>query len=85
MENWSDKNDLNENKFLTFLNKLRSAGLLDKRRKRQIIFADDQYVNLQALKMSVESIDPSFNQWLKMFPNGQEALEYIEQLLSEIT
>ena len=85
MENWSDKTDLNEDKFLIFLNKLRSAGLLDKRRKRQIIFADDQYVNLQALKMSAESIDPSFNQWLKMFPNGQETLEYIEQLLSEIT
>ena len=85
MEHWSDNNKLNENKFLAFLNKLRSAGILDKRRKRQIIFADDQYINLQALKMSVESIDPSFNKWLKLFPNGQETLEYIEKLLSEIT
>ena len=41
MENWSDKNNLNENEFLTFLNKLRSAGILDRRRERQIIFADD--------------------------------------------
>ena len=84
MENWSDKNNLNENEFLTFLNKLRSAGILDRRRERQIIFADDQYINLQALKMSAESIDPSFNQWLKMFQNGQETLEYVEKLLGEI-
>ena len=85
MEHQSDNNKLNENKFLTFLNKLRSAGILDKRRKSQIIYADDQYVNLQALKMLVESIDPSFNKWLKMFPNGQETLEHIDKLLSEIT
>ena len=41
MEHWSDNNKLDENKFLAFLNILRSAGILDKKRKRQIIFADD--------------------------------------------
>ena len=41
MEHWSDSDKLNENKFLTFLNKLRTAGILDEKRKGQIIFADD--------------------------------------------
>ena len=70
MEQWNNRNTSKENMFLTFLNKLREVGILDQIRKRQIIIADDQFVNLKAFDMSLESIDPAFNEYLKMFANG---------------
>ena len=41
LEHLEDKDRSVDNKLLTFLNKLRAAGILDKRRKGQIIIADD--------------------------------------------
>ena len=46
MENWNGRNRPNENNFLTFLNKLRTSGILDEKRKGQIVLADDQFINL---------------------------------------
>ena len=41
MEHWNGQIEPKKDKFLTFLNKLRTSGVLDEKRKGQIIFADD--------------------------------------------
>ena len=52
---------------LHFLNKLKLAGLLESKSKGLIIVADDQYVNLQAMRMAVEDVGISANDRLLMF------------------
>ena len=46
--------------------------------------ADDQYVNLQAMRMAVEDIGISANDRLLMFQNGNEVVGCIDELLSQI-
>ena len=41
MEHWDGSIRPDDNNFLTFLNNLRTSGILDEKRKGQIIFADD--------------------------------------------
>ena len=84
-EHWNDKTKPVENKFLTFLNTLRTAGVLDTKRKGQIIIADDQFVNLQALVYTIESIDSSLKEQLNVFSNGQETIEHVDELLRTIS
>ena len=57
-------------RFLQFLNNLKQVGLLESKSKGLIIVADDQYVNLQALRMSIEDIGKSASKSLRMFSNG---------------
>ena len=84
-EHWNDKTKPVENKFLNFLNTLRTAGVLDTKRKGQIIIADDQFVNLQALVYTIESIDSSLKEQLNVFSNGQETIEHVDELLRTIS
>ena len=60
------------------------AGLLESKSKGLIIVADDQYVNLQAMRMAVEDIGISANDRLLMFQNGNEVVGCIDGLLSQI-
>ena len=60
------------------------AGLLESKSKGLIIVADDQYVNLQAMRMAVEDIGISANDRLLMFQNGNEVVGCIDELLSQI-
>ena len=49
---------------------MKQVGLLESKSKGLIIVADDQYVNLQALRMSIEDIGKSASKSLRMFSNG---------------
>ena len=61
---------------------MKQVGLLESKTKGLIIVADDQYVNLQALRMTIEDIGKSASESLRMFSNGQEVIECVDELLS---
>ena len=58
------------NNFLAFLNKLRELGVLEHANTGTIVFADDQFVNLQAVKMAIQDLGISTQDRFKMFSNG---------------
>ena len=68
--------------FLGFLNKLRTNGLMDRTNEATVIIADDQFVNLQSIKLMIEDIDIQTSKRFKMFSNGQQTLEYVDEVLS---
>ena len=65
-------------RFLNFLKILQEQRLLNgKNETGLILYADDQYVNRQAIKMTFE--DVGLSNRLVMFQNGQEVLEFLER------
>ena len=65
-------------RFINFLKTLKEQRLLNgKNETGLILYADDQYVNRQAIKMTFE--DVGLSKRLVMFQNGQEVLEFLER------
>ena len=73
----------NDNKNMTsFLKELQRHGLLESR-DSMIVYADDQYINRQMLKMTFQDI--GLAEKLKTFSNGEEVLNFFESTLEELS
>ena len=47
-----------------------------------IVYADDSFVNREAMRMNLEDMDIAYN--LIMFQDGLEAVNYFNQLLEDL-
>ena len=68
-----------------FLNRMEENGCLADGRNEsgRIVFADDQFVNQQQMKMQLKEI--GLDERVDMFSNGQDVIDYFETLLDQFT
>ena len=79
----SSEEDHQNNNLIQFLTLLRSLNLLaQKNVNSTIVYADDSFVNREAMRINLEDMEIAIN--LIMFQDGLETINYFNELLEDL-